>query len=90
MSTASSSCDALRERDVGRVARSVRERAGLGDRAQERADALVGVAQLEDLLHDGAVLALELACLHGRRVLVGPLLDLDAEAAVGVGVRRRR
>ena len=48
---------------------------------------LVRVADLEDLLDDGAVLALELARLHGRRVLVGPLLDLDAEAALGVVVR---
>ena len=79
--------DALGEDDVGRVGARVGERAGLGDRAQERADALVGVAQLEDLLDDGAVLALELPRLHGRRVLVGALLDLDAEASLGVGVR---
>ena len=55
--------DALRERDVGRVRARVRERAGLGDGAQELADALVGVADLEDLLDDGAVLALQLAGL---------------------------
>jgi hypothetical protein len=57
------------------------------DRAQELADAVVGVAQLEDLLDDGAILALELARLHGRRrVLVGTLVDLRAEAAERVGV----
>ena len=55
--------DALRERQVGRVRARVGERAGVGDRAQELADAVVGVAQLEDLLDDGAVLALELARL---------------------------
>ena len=48
------------------------------DRAQELADAVVGAAQVEDLLHDGAVLALELARLDGRRVLVRPLFDLGA------------
>ena len=80
--------DALRERDVRRVRARVCERARLGDRAQERADALVRVPQLEDLLDDGAVLALELARLHGRRVLVGTLLRFDAEAALGIGVRR--
>ena len=78
--------DALREADVGRVGARVGERAGLGDRAQELADAVVGVAQVEDLLDDGAVLALELARLDGRRVLVGPLLDLGAEPAERVGV----
>ena len=59
---------------------------GVGDRAQELADAVVGVAQLEDLLDDRAVLALQLARLHGRRVLVGALLDLGAQAAQRVGV----
>ena len=82
--------DALRERDVGRVRARVGERAGVGDRAQELADAVVRVAQLEDLLDDGAVLALELARLDGRRVLVGPLLDLDAEAALRRRCGRRR
>ena len=47
--------------DVGRVAGRVGERAGLGDRADECRDAAVVAAQLEDLLDDGAVLALELA-----------------------------
>ena len=37
--------DLLLEGDVGRVADRVGQRAGLGDRAQERADALVGAAQ---------------------------------------------
>ena len=55
---------------------------GLLDRAQERADALVGAAQLEDLLDDGAVLANELvaALILGVAVLkkkkLAPWLDL--------------
>ena len=44
--------------DVGRVAGGVRQRAGLGDAAQERRHAAVIAAQLEDLLDDRAVLAL--------------------------------
>ncbi len=44
------------------------------------------LAQVEDLLDDGAVLALELAGLYGRRVLVLALLDLGAKPAEGVGV----
>ena len=80
--------DALGERDVGRVGARVRERAGLGDRAQERADPVVGVANVEDLLDDGAVLALELARLDGRKILVGPLLHLDTQTPEGIGVRR--
>src|SRR5207245_227540 len=51
----------LLEGEVGRVARGVRERARLGDRADEGRDAPVVAAQLEDLLDDGAVLGLELA-----------------------------
>ena len=73
--------DLLLEGQVGRVAGRVGERAGLADRADERRDALVGAAQLEDLLDDRAVLDLELARLDGGRRLVGPLLDLDAQAA---------
>ena len=79
--------DPLREGDVGGVGARVGERARVGDRAQELVDAVVRLADLEDLLDDGAVLALELARLHGRRVLVGTLLDLDAQPALGVGVR---
>jgi hypothetical protein len=51
-------------------------------------DARVRVAQVEDLLDDGAVLALELGGLDAGRLLVGPLLDLDAQAAVGACLRR--
>jgi hypothetical protein len=70
----------------GRVGARVGERAGLRDRAQELADAVVGAAEVEDLLDDGAILALEVARLDGRRVLVGPLLDLGAQPAEGVAV----
>ena len=72
------------KRDVGRVADRVGQSAGLGDGAQERADALVGAARLEDLLDDGAVLALELAGAPVDRDGVGGLLDLDAEMAEGI------
>ena len=68
----------LLERDVGRVADRVGQRAGLDDRAQERRDALVGAAQLEDLLDHGAVLALGVA---------GAAVDGDV---VGVLGRPRR
>ena len=57
----------------------------------ERRNALIrssALRMLEDLLDDGAVLALELARLDGRKVLVGPLLDLDAQTPEGIGVRR--
>ena len=53
--------DLVLEGHVGRVADRVGQRAGIADRAQERADAVVGAAQLEDLLDDRAVLALEVA-----------------------------
>ena len=78
----------LLEGEVGRVAGRVGERAGLGDRADEGGDAAVVAAQLEDLLDDRAVLALELADAAVGRLLVGPLLDLDEEAALRVGGRR--
>ena len=75
--------DLLLEGQVGGVAGGVGERAGLGDRAQERGDAAVVAAQLEDLLDDGAVLALELARAAVDRDVVGALVDLDAQAAGG-------
>jgi len=57
--------------------------------ARERAEtSAIGAAQIENLLHDGAVFALELARLHGRRVLVRPLFDLGAKRAERVGVSR--
>ena len=78
--------DLLVEVDVGRVGDRVGERAGLADRADERRDAAVVAAQLEDLLDGRAVLGLELAGLNARRLLVGPLDDLDPEVALRVGV----
>ena len=54
--------------------------------ADELVDPRVGVAQVEDLLDDGAVLALELGGLDARGLFVGPLLDLDAQPSVGAGV----
>ena len=78
--------DLLLEGDVGRVADRVGQRAGLADGAQELGDAAVGAAQLEDLLDDGAVLALggPGAAVDGH--VVGALGDLDAQAALAVAV----
>jgi hypothetical protein len=77
----------LLERDVGRVADRVGQRAGLGDRAQEGGDALVGAAELEDLLDHGAVLALGGAGAAVDGDVVDRLRHLDAQAPCGVGVR---
>ena len=76
----------LLEAQVGRVAGRVGQRAGLRDRADERLDAPVVATVLEDLLDHGAVLGLELArsLVGGRRV--APLLDVDEQAALRVGL----
>src|SRR5206468_8911446 len=58
--------DLLRERDVRRVRRGVRERACAADRADEVVDARVRFTDVEDLLDDRAVLALELGSLDTR------------------------
>jgi hypothetical protein len=79
--------DLLLEGQVGRVSRGVGEGSRLGDRAHEARDGAVVAAQLEDLLDDGAILRLQLARLRRRKLLVGMLLDLDAEVAARVGVR---
>ncbi len=72
--------------DVGRVADRVGQGARVADRAKERADAVIGAAELEDLLDDGAVLALEDAdVLRGLVVGIGVGGDLDHERAVRVG-----
>ena len=71
--------------EVRRVAGRVGQGARVGDRAQERADAVVGLAQLEDLLDDGAVLALEAADLLVAVVLVVVGRDLDPQRPVQVG-----
>ena len=73
--------DALLEGQVGRVGTRVGKHAGLVDRAEKLADTGVGIAQLQDLLDDRAVLGLELARLDGGRRLVGPLVGLDVESA---------
>ncbi len=75
--------DLLLVAEVGRVPGRVRQRAGLGDRAQERGDAPVVAAQLEDLLDRCAVLPLELARAFVSGDLVGTLVDLDAQLAAG-------
>ena len=78
----------LLEGEVGGVARRVGQCARLHDGTQERRDALVGAAQLEDLLDHGAVLTLERpgTAVHGR--VVGTLLGGDPQAAEGIGARR--
>ena len=78
----------LVEGDVGGVAGGVGERTWLAHRADEGRDALVGAAELEDLLDDGAVLDLELARPRRRRGFVLTLLDLDAKPAVRVRLGR--
>ena len=78
--------DLLLVGEVGGVAGRVGQRAGLGDRAQERRDAPVVAAQLEDLLDGRAVLALELARASVDGHLVGALVDLDAQLAAGAGL----
>ena len=74
----------------GAVADRVGQRAGLGDRAQELGDALVGAAQLEDLLDDRAVLALERPRAAVDRHVVAMLGHLDHEPAGGVRVSGAR
>ena len=77
--------DLLLVAQVGRVAGGVGEGSGLVDRAQERADPVVGVAEVEDLLDHGAVLAFlgsDLVVALGR-VVVGR--DLDSQGAVDAG-----
>ena len=59
----------------------------MGNRAQERADSAVVAAQLEDFLDHCPILALELAREVGRRHLVGPFVDADAEHTVPVSLR---
>ncbi len=77
--------DLLLVGEVGGVAGGVGQRAGLCDGAQERGDASVVAAQLEDLLDRGAVLALELTCAFVDGHVVGALVDLDAQLAFGAG-----
>ena len=80
----------LLEAQVGRVARRVCERTGLGDRAHEGRDAAVVAAQLEDLLDDRAILDLELADAAVGGLRVGPFLDVDEEAPLRVAGRGAR
>src|SRR5262249_31935829 len=80
--------DLLGEREVWRVSPCVRERAGVGDRANEGTHASVVAAELENLVDDGPILALELGGPAGRRRDVGMLLDLHAQGSFAVAVRR--
>jgi len=80
--------DLLLEAQVRGVAARVGQRAGLGDGAHERGHAAVVAAQLQELLDDGAVLALEVAGAAVDRSLVRVRGDLDAQLAAQVGLRR--
>ena len=82
--------DPLLEGDLGRVSGGIGERADLTDRAHEGGDAPVVAAQLQDLLDDGAVLALELAGLHAGRLLVRAALARRPGAGLGRRCGRRR
>src|SRR5437667_4865713 len=82
--------DPLLEGGLRGIGGGVGERAGLGDRAHEGRDATVIAAELQDLLDHGAVLPLEVAGFHARRIDVRLLLHLDPETALGVGVGRTR
>jgi hypothetical protein len=80
--------DLLLVAQIGGVAGGVSQRTGLVDRAQERANAIVGVSQVEDLLDHGAVLALlgaDAVVALCRVVVRG---DLDAKRAVDVWAGR--
>jgi hypothetical protein len=57
----------LVEGQIGRVTRRIGERARLGDGAQEGGEASVVAADLEDLLDDRSVFALELVGLRRGR-----------------------
>ena len=78
--------DVLLVVQVRRVAGGVRQRARVGDRADEGRDAAIVAAQLEDLLDDGAVLALELAgaAVHRNVVRVGLHLTRRRPSASGL------
>ena len=68
---------------VGAVPGRVGQRAGLLDGAQEGGDALVGAAELEDLLDHGAVLAHQLVGPLVVGVSVVDLLHLDSQLLAG-------
>ena len=69
----------LLAREVGAEAGGVGQRARLLDGAQEGADALVGAAQLEDLLDHGAVLLHQLGGVLVLGMAVVDLLHVDAQ-----------
>src|SRR5690606_12989371 len=70
---------------VRRESGGVGQGAGVGDRPEERTDAPVVAAQLENLLDHGAVLAFEFAGQRPRGLGIRPFLDVHAQHAVGVG-----
>jgi hypothetical protein len=79
--------DLLLVGQIGGIAGGVGESARLDDRADERRDAAVVAAELEELLDHRAVLALELTGLAVDGLVVGVRFDLDVQVAVGTGLR---
>ena len=70
----------LADVQIGRVAGGIGQGAGMGDRADERADPAIVAAKLENLLDHRAIFALEVARQARRRRHVRALVDLDAQA----------
>jgi len=68
--------------EIGAVAARVGQRARLGDRAQEGRDPAVVAADLEDLLDDRAILALQVAGRAVHRRWIRLLVDLDEQPSV--------
>ena len=87
-SSVSSSSTFCVEAQVGRVAGGVGQRAGLGDRAQELRRRGHRRRAARGSPRDGAVLALELRVRPSTGTSSGDSVDLDAQPAAGVGVRR--
>jgi hypothetical protein len=77
----------LIEREIRRVAGGVRKRTGGVDGPHERGDPAIIASQLENFFHHRTVFALELTRSVGGRRRVGPLVDLEAQDAVGAGLR---
>ncbi len=73
----------LVEIEIGRIAGRISQGAGRRNGPHERPDPSVVAAQLENLVHDRAVLSLQLTGEAGRRRLVGPDLVVGGCPAEG-------
>ena len=72
--------------EIGRVAGRIGERAGIGDRTNERCDSTVVAAELENLLDHRAVLGLERPECLARRSIVLALIGVDEETPLCIGL----